>query len=243
MSIDNPPAKTPANPPAIPRSMPILHPLSCRAGPPSLSCIIKAVFGPLLYIVAVVAIAQLLGLRPASADPIDQAEAWFNNITTYQANFVQVSSDGSNARGTFYMKRPHLSRFEYVDDIPLTLITTETWLHVDEADRREVTSYPVIETPLALLLGDPVRLRDTGVVTSSDTRDGILSITIEKLSGEAAGKLVLEFSKDPLELRRWLITDANGITTSLLLTEPQKGTALSAKLFIPTVYPSQNTDQ
>ena len=210
---------------------------------PSLRCLVKATLGPLFYIIAIVILAQLLGLRPAMADRINTAEDWFNNLTTYQAKFIQVSSDGSHATGQFYLKRPYLSRFEYDGDIPLTLITTKTWLHVDEADRREVTSYPVSETPLALILGDPVRLRDANVETSSEIRDGVILITLEKHSGEAAGKIVLEFTEKPFELRRWLITDANGITTSVLLSEPKKGHALSAKLFKPTDYPDQNQRQ
>ena len=210
---------------------------------PSMRCILKATLGPLFYIIAIVALAQFFGLRPAMADSIDRAEAWFNKLTTYQAKFIQVSSDGSHATGRFYLKRPHLSRFEYDGDIPLTLITSKSWLHVDEADRLEVTSYPVSETPLSLILGDPVRLRDAGVETSTQTRDGVVLITLEKHSGEAAGKIVLEFSDKPFELRRWLITDANGITTSVLLSEPQKGMALSAKLFVPTDYSDQNLNQ
>ena len=210
---------------------------------PSMRCILKATLGPLFYIIAIVALAQFFGLRPAMADSIDRAEAWFNKLTTYQAKFIQVSSDGSHATGRFYLKRPHFSRFEYDGDIPLTLITSKSWLHVDEADRLEVTSYPVSETPLSLILGDPVRLRDAGVETSTQTRDGVVLITLEKHSGEAAGKIVLEFSDKPFELRRWLITDANGITTSVLLSEPQKGMALSAKLFVPTDYSDQNLNQ
>ena len=219
------------------------EPLPICSTKPSMRCILKATLGPLFYIIAIVALAQVFGLRPAMADSIDRAEAWFNKLTTYQAKFIQVSSDGSHATGRFYLKRPHRSRFEYDGDIPLTLITSKSWLHVDEADRREVTSYPVSETPLSLILGDPVRLRDADVETSAQTRDGVVLITLEKHSGEAAGKIVLEFSDKPFELRRWLITDANGITTSVLLTEPQKGMALPAKLFVPTDYSDQNLNQ
>ena len=219
------------------------EPLPVCSTKPSMRCILKATLGPLFYIIAIVALAQIFGLRPAMADSIDRAESWFNKITTYQAKFIQVSSDGSHATGQFFLKRPHRSRFEYDGDIPLTLITSKSWLHVDEADRREVTSYPVNETPLSLILGDPVRLRDAGVETSAQTRDGVVLITLEKHSGEAAGKIVLEFSDKPFELRRWLITDANGITTSVLLTEPQKGMALPAKLFVPTDYSDQNLNQ
>jgi len=217
--------------------------LSSSQPKPSLRCILKATLGPLFYIIAIVLLAQILGLRPAMADSINNAEAWFNKLTTYQAKFIQVSSDGSHATGQFYLKRPHLSRFEYDGDIPLTLITPKSWLHVDEADRREVTSYPVSETPLALILGDPVRLRDADVETSSQVQDGIIIITLEKHSGEAAGKIVLEFTEKPFELRRWLITDANGITTSVLLSEPKKGISLAPKLFVPTDYSTNSSRQ
>ena len=82
-------------------------------------CILKATLGPLFYIIAIVALAQVFGLRPAMADSIDRAEAWFNKLTTYQAKFIQVSSDGSHATGQFFLKRPHFSRFEYDGDIRL----------------------------------------------------------------------------------------------------------------------------
>ena len=204
------------------------------------SCIIRAIVGPPLYILMIVLLAHALGLRPASAAPIDQAENWFNKITTLEARFVQVASDGSYAEGTFYLKRPYRSRFDYDDPIPLNLITTKLWLHVDEEDRRLVTSYPVSETPLATILDEQVNLRGQGFTTSAESRDGITTITIDNSEGEAAGKLVLEFSEQPFELRRWVITDANGITTSVLLNSVIKGHDLPASLFVPTDYPDQN---
>lgn len=210
--------------------------------PLSLQGYLKAVLGPLFYIVIVVALAQLMGLRPAQADSITEAENWFNNLTTYQAKFTQVSSDGSHATGVFSMRRPYRSRFEYDDPVPLVLITSKTWLHVDEEDRREVTSYPLSETPLGLLLDDPVRLRSPDFTTSSGVQDGILFIAIEQEDGEAAGKIVMEFTQDPIELRRWVITDANGITTSVFLTDPIKGKKLANKLFVPTEYIDQSNN-
>ena len=178
---------------------------------------------------------------PVKADEITRAEGWFNTLTTYQANFIQVASDGSNAAGVFSLKRPYRSRFDYDDPVPLVLITSKTWLHVDEEDRREVTSYPLSETPLSLMLADPVRLRSPDVATSSSSQDGVVYITIEQEEGEAAGKLIMEFSEQPFELRRWVVTDANGITTSILLSDPKKGLDLANKIFVPTDYPERNT--
>lgn len=183
-----------------------------------------------------------MGASFSHADSITKAENWFNSLTTYQANFTQTSSDGSHAMGTFYLRRPHLSRFEYDDPIPLTLITSKLWLHVDEEDRREVTSYPVSETPLALILGDPVQLRGPDFSTTSLSKDGILAVVIEKDDGEAAGKVVLEFTEQPFELRRWIVTDANGITTAVFLTDPKQDHVLARKLFVPSDYPKSTSN-
>jgi len=207
---------------------------------PSRLCLLKAVFGPLLYILAIVLLAQALGLRPAAADSIQKAEAWFNRLTTFQASFTQVSSDGSSAKGTFLLRRPYRSRFDYDEPVPITLITTKTWLHVDDADRREVVCYPVSETPLRLILTETVNLRRSDVKTTTSSKDGITSVTIEQDEGEAAGRIVFEFDDQPFELRRWVITDANGITTSVFLSNPVKGVDLPPSLFVPTNYPDQN---
>jgi len=192
-----------------------------------------------LLVSAGAVLGGFLAMAAAAASPLDEAEAWFSSITTLEARFVQVSSDGSSAEGNFYLWRPYRSRFEYDDPVPLTLITTRVWLHVDEEDRQQVTSYPVGETPLAVILDDPVRLRREGITTHAESRDGVTRITLDQPEGEAAGRIVLEFSEQPFILRRWLVTDANGITTSVLLSNITKGHALSPRLFVPTEYPDK----
>ena len=208
-------------------------------------CLIKAVLGPLCYMLAIVLLAQALGMRPAAADDIAaddiaKAEQWFNSISTYQADFTQVSSDGSHAKGKFSLRRPYRSRFDFDDPIPITLITTKTWLHVDDAERREVQSYPVSETPLRAILAENINLRLPDAETTSSSKDGVITITMVQEDGEAAGRISLEFDEKPFQLRRWVVTDANGITTSVFLTNPIKGIDLPSKMFVPTDYPDQN---
>ena len=179
----------------------------------------------------------------ARADDIARAESWFNELSTYQARFIQVSSDGSHATGEFSFRRPHLVRFDYDDPVMLTLITTELWLHVDDASEREVTSYPISETPLGLLLSDPVVFRGKDVSTRSRVEDGVVLVTLENDSAEALGRVVLEFTDSPFELRRWILTDSAGITTSILLTDSRKGLDLPGRLFVPTDYPDGDETQ
>ena len=152
------------------------------------------------------------------ADVVQRAEDWFANITTMRADFTQIASDGSAAEGQIMMRRPSRLKITY-DGVPaLNLISTSVWLHVDQPDERRVTSYPISETPLSLILVDPVSLRPDGFETIVTARGGgIIQIAIHKDNGEGAGRLTLEFTERPFQLRRWIVEDTVGIKTSLTL--------------------------
>ncbi len=172
----------------------------------------------------------------AATDPLTRAEKWFNDIDTLTARFVQISDDGSSAEGDFYLKRPWRSRFDYDDPDEIVLITTRIWLHVDEADQKKVTSYPIDETPLGVIFAENVQLNRDDIITTAQSRDGITKITLETPTGNGAGKLVIEFSEEPYELRRWRVTDSAGITTAVTLHNIRKGGEISPRLFVPTNY-------
>ena len=161
----------------------------------------------------------LIGDSPAvKADVVQQAEDWFANITTMRADFTQIASDGSAAEGRITMRRPSRLKIIY-DGVPaLNLITTSVWLHVDQPDERRVTSYPISETPLSLILVNPVSLRPAGFETIVTPRaGGVTQIAIYKENGEGAGRLTLEFTDRPFQLRRWIVEDVAGIQTSVTL--------------------------
>ena len=82
-------------------------------------------FAKLLHplIPALIAVA-LCGAFPAPAnaalsqedkDDLARISAYLNSITTLTGKFTQVSSNGSYAEGTFYLKKPGRLRFEYAD--------------------------------------------------------------------------------------------------------------------------------
>ena len=100
----------------------------------------------------------------------------------------------------------------------MQLITSKVWLHVDRPDEKLLTSYPLSETPLSLILAERVSLRpqgyDSRIIQSSA---GVLQILIAKEEGEGAGQLTLEFSEKPFQFRKWIVVDAAGIKTSVTL--------------------------
>jgi len=154
----------------------------------------------------------------ASADAIDKAEGWFAKLTTMRADFTQIASDGSAAEGRIVMRRPSRLKITYNGSPPLNLITTPVWLHVDQPDERQVASYPISETPLSLILSDPVSLRPDGYETIVTERTGgVTQIAVSKDNGEGAGRLTLEFTDRPFQLRRWVVEDVAGVKTSVTL--------------------------
>ena len=183
----------------------------------------------------------LIGYSPvAGADIVQQAESWFANVTTMRSDFTQIASDGSAAEGKIVMRRPSRLKITY-DGVPaLNLITTPVWLHVDQPDERRVTSYPISETPLSLILADPVSLRPAGYETIVTERaGGITQIAIHKDSGEGAGRLTLEFTASPFQLRRWIVEDVAGIQTSVTLQNMAFGLPVENAEFSLPNYPNQ----
>ena len=183
----------------------------------------------------------LIGFSPmAGADIVRQAEIWFANVTTMRANFTQIASDGSAAAGNIVMRRPSRLKITY-DGVPaLNLITTPVWLHVDQPAERRVTRYPISETPLSLILSEPVSLRPAGYETVVTERaGGITQIAIHKESGEGAGRLTLEFTTSPFQLRRWIVEDVAGIQTSVTLQNMVFGLPVANAEFRLPNYPKR----
>ena len=191
-------------------------------------------------------LAGLLGVMLMSAglassnDPVARAEAWFDGIRTMRADFIQVASDGTSATGELHLRRPHRMKVIYDLEEPLILLTTPVWLHVDRPKDKTVTSYPISETPLSLILQDEVLLRSKDFTTTHVVQDGITRITLKRDVGEAAGELTLEFTNRPFELRRWTIRDAADVATTVTLQNMRFGHKYENKFFAKSDYPLSN---
>ena len=196
----------------------------------------------MVLLVVLVATPSLVRAQtPDQTDLIARAEAWLNNVTTLTAGFTQYSDQGEVSQGNFTMQRPYHTRFAYDAPDHRIFITTETWLHVDETTRQQVTSYPVGQTLLKYLLTPNVRLtasEDDGITTtaSRDETNGVVLIRLNKATGDDAGSLLLAFADNPFVLLGWTITDAIGRTTQIAFSDMRLGAVVSPRLFLPSDY-------
>lgn len=189
----------------------------------------------LLCFCVVFALPQL-----ASAGPVEQAEASIQRIDTLQADFVQIASDGSSASGKIYLRRPFQMRIDYDGTTPISLLATRIWLHIDDPFEKVVTSYPISETPLSLLLQEDVRLRGDDFTTSVSEVGGVTQITLKRETGDAAGTLILEFDSSSYRLRRWIIEDSVGVSTAVTIQNEIYGVKLDNRLFAVPNYTSDS---
>ncbi len=67
-------------------------------------------------------------------------------------------------------------------------------------------------------------------VSKVENAPGIIGITVAA-SDEESGQLTLIFSDKPLELKKWIVVDPLGITTSVSLLSTQRDISLDPKLF------------
>src|SRR5690606_13721471 len=87
-------------------------------------------------------------------------------------------------------------------------------------------------TPLNLLLGENVNLSESSRVLAVDIQPGALLITLADRSGEAPGQITLIFDQPTLQLRQWVVTDAQGLQTTVALRNVQTGIRADNALFV-----------
>ena len=104
---------------------------------------------------------MLLGTRAALAEklPLDTLSKYLNGLTTAEADFTQVNSDGSVSTGKIFIKRPGRVRFEYAPpDKSLVLASAGQVAVFDGKSNQAPEQYPLKRTPLNLILADNVNL-------------------------------------------------------------------------------------
>ncbi len=192
---------------------------------------------------AILILILILVLYPGDlkADKLDdelvrRAEQSIEKISTLEAEFTQISSNGSYVIGRLYFRRPFQMRMEYNQTKPYNLITTRKWLIVDEPSDKKITNYPISETPLAPLLAEKISLTGEGFSTEGRIFNGLAEIALSKKEGALSGTLILLFELEYMNLRGWIITDTMGVKTTVTLQNEIYDRILPNKLFGWPVY-------
>ena len=123
-------------------------------------------------------------------------------------------------------------RFEYNAPNPVLVIADGTTVAVQNTKLKTTDRYPLVDSPLRLLLGGNVDLSSDPHVVSVDHEPGLISVTAKETSGAAQGEITITLSDPAMELRQWEVVDAQGQRTLVTLRDVQSSTVPDAKLFV-----------
>mgnify|MGYP003628099423 FL=1 len=163
---------------------------------------------------------------------IARIEQYLNRVESMRSNFVQLSSGGRFAEGTIYIERPKRLRLEYRKPSNIQVYANGNWLaHVD-TDLEAVWHVPLKSTPAAFLVRDAIKLSGDVTVERVIRDARTISVSLIQTEEPDAGRFVLTFSDAPLALRKWTVTDAQGISTSVTLVAPAFNVAIPRDVFV-----------
>jgi len=179
------------------------------------------------------AATPLIGEQQDAA--VQRINDYFNNLNSIQGNFEQVDSNNKRTTGRFYVQRPGKLRFDYAPPSTLRLVADGHFLAIEDSSLKTVEKYPIESTPFRLLLGEGVDLARDSRIVGVEGDDGSLAITLEDKGGKATGQIKLYFDTAPeMKLSQWVITDAQGLATTVTISDIAPGRKVAADFFTST---------
>jgi|SRR5579871_3182422 len=187
---------------------------------------------PLVLMGAGVAPQHYARFTPDERADLSRVSDYLNGIRTLKGSFAQTDPNGVVEAGSFYLSKPGRMRFEYNPPDPLLIVSDGDTVAVKNNKLGTVDRYPLVDTPLDLLLGDKIDLNHNLALTGMDELSDSIVIRARSQSSHAQGDISIVFSRSPLGLRRWTVIDAQGLSTTVELKDVETGVALNDSLFV-----------
>jgi outer membrane lipoprotein-sorting protein len=184
------------------------------------------------------AIAQSSGFSAAQRSDLERVSEALNAVHTLEGSFVQIGPEGQADQGRFYIEKPGKMRFEYAAPNPTLIVSDGRWVAVENTKLNTVDRYALWTTPLNLILGNDLDLRDNTDIVGVEHRSNELVISARSHKGRVNGDLVLVFSEPALALKQWTVKDAQGLLTTVAIANVKSDTALDPALFTISALPN-----
>ena len=170
-----------------------------------------------------------------------QIENFFKNLNTLDANFIQVSPSGNVSNGRIYLDLPGKLRIDYENPKNLLITCQGFWIAIQDRDAKTTNHIPVKSSPFGILLENKSLLNNENIKTKYSIEAGIVSLNIKGENTDNQESLVLEFSENPFDLKKWTIKDSLGENTTVLIQNAKYNNELSHLLFFPDNFPEPNS--
>ena len=161
--------------------------------------------------------------------PLNEISKYLNGLTTASGDFTQINDDGTISTGDILIKRPGRVRFEYEDAV--VIANKGAVFIVDKKSNQPPETYPLNRTPLSLILARNVDLSQARMIVGHDFDGTATVVTAQDPENPEYGSIELKFTSNPVELRQWVINDANGGRSTVILGALNKGGNIANREF------------
>ncbi len=171
-------------------------------------------------------------VKPAGADAIERAETYLQGMKTAQARFVQTTHDGTQLVGTFYLSRPGKLRFEYDPPVENFVVADGVFIYFYDAELDEQVNAPIQSTLANFFLRNELSFSDDLMVKDAKHAAGLLQVKVVQADDQDAGSITFAFGEKPFELKKWRVTDPQGMITEVELFYLKTGVTHDSDLFV-----------
>lgn len=154
----------------------------------------------------------------------------FASVKTMMGEFVQLSPDGNQVAGKFFISRPGKLRFNYEKPSAVRVISDGKNLAVGNQKLKTWSLYPLRTTPLKLLLSDKIDL-SAKTVKSVTEDENLTTIVMGNKSVFGKSTITMMFDPETYELRQWTIKDAQGKDTTVMIFNIETGVDFARSVF------------
>lgn len=168
---------------------------------------------------------------PEQASALKKINNYFNTIRTMQGRFIQFGPNGEQSEGVFFISRPGKIRFHYSPPVKMDVICDGNQVAIRDSKMMTQDLYPLSKTPLRYLLADQIDLTSSNIVRKLIEEPDLISLILTQDSSLGDGSLKLIFDNKTYELRQWVVTDSQGLDTSVAVYDVEIGQAPDPKNF------------
>ena len=122
-------------------------------------------------------------------------------------------------------------RIEYNPPVPIEIVATGRALVFHDRKLEQVSYFGLDSTPASILLAESVQLSGRVTIVGFERGPGAVAVTLVNSDDAGEGSITLVFSDRPLELRKWVVVDAQRVTTTMSLFGARFGMDLDPELF------------
>ena len=182
---------------------------------------------------AALALPQAAVVAQASS-PLAQVQSHLAAVGSMTANFSQTDKRGQTLTGTMTLKRPGRVRFEYQRGTPFLVVADGKRLAMIDYETRRVESWPIGNSPLAVLLDARPDLSRIAKVTRNDAQTLLVSARDPKRP--EFGTITVGFAKvasapSGLMLQGWTMLDSQNNLTTVKLSNQRFNVAVADSAF------------